>query len=123
VEGRRDISSETQLPGADIDALSFSLFSSRRSPAAAIEPSGKASAAAIPSRSGVSGLIWSGGGIAARAQPISAHHSTLHFPFTLITEQQVVVTSEVELLTGDLFQFDLKSPGQSLNGRPSRTSP
>src|SRR5436190_23273733 len=41
---------------------------SRRSPDAVIEPSGKASAAAISSRSGVSGLILSGGGIEAMAQ-------------------------------------------------------
>jgi hypothetical protein len=41
---------------------------SRRSPAAVIEPSGKASVAAISSRSGVSGVIFSGGGIDAIAQ-------------------------------------------------------
>jgi hypothetical protein len=41
---------------------------SRRSPASVIEPSGKASVAAISSRSGVSGVIFSGGGIDAIAQ-------------------------------------------------------
>jgi hypothetical protein len=49
---------------------------SRRSPDAVIEPSGKASAAATPSRSGVSGVILSGAGIEAMAQQhMSMHHS------------------------------------------------
>jgi hypothetical protein len=41
---------------------------SRRSPDAVMDPSGNASAAAISSRSGVSGVIFSGGGIEATAQ-------------------------------------------------------
>jgi hypothetical protein len=41
---------------------------SRRSPAAVIDPSGKAMAAAIASRSGVSGVILSGVGIEAMAE-------------------------------------------------------
>jgi hypothetical protein len=41
---------------------------SRRSPDAVIDPSGNATAAAISSRSGVSGVIFSGGGIEAMAQ-------------------------------------------------------
>jgi hypothetical protein len=41
---------------------------SRRNPAAVIDPSGKAITAAISSRSGVSGVIFSGGGIDAMAQ-------------------------------------------------------
>jgi hypothetical protein len=41
---------------------------SRRNPDAVIEPSGKASAAAISNRRGVSGVTFSGGGIEAMAQ-------------------------------------------------------
>src|SRR3984893_13902067 len=51
-------------------AIGSSFKTSRRSPAAVIEPSGKAIAAAMSNRSGVSGVTWSGGGIAATAQHI-----------------------------------------------------
>jgi hypothetical protein len=53
---------------------------SRRSPDADMEPSGKASAAAIPSRSGVSGVIFSGGGIEAMAQQ---HMINQHYDFVV----------------------------------------
>ena len=73
---------------------------SRRSPDAVIEPSGKASAAATPSRSGVSGVTLSGGGIEAMAQQhMSMHHSNDDLRSLLLglsIEQQVVVTTEVE---------------------------
>jgi hypothetical protein len=46
---------------------------SRRNPAAVIEPSGNAIAAATPNRSGVSGVTWSGDGIAATAQHIDVY--------------------------------------------------
>src|SRR5258708_36069320 len=46
---------------------------SRRSPAAVIEPSGNAIAAATPNRSGVSGVTWSGDGVVAIAQHIDVY--------------------------------------------------
>ena len=79
---------------------------SRRNPAAVMEPSGNASVAAISSRSGVSGVIFSGGGIEAIAQQhiVITHVTTLRSLFlSLLVQQQAVVASEVELATTDLF--------------------
>jgi hypothetical protein len=79
---------------------------SRRNPAAVIEPSGKASVAAISSRSGVSGVIFSGGGIEAMAQQhmvitrLSTSRSLL--VRLLVVEQQIVVTTKIKLTTRDL---------------------
>jgi len=75
---------------------------SRRSPAAVTEPSGKAIAAAIPSRSGVSGVILSGGGIEAMAQQhisILTHMMT----FAVLVVEQMVMTAKVELAASDLL--------------------
>jgi hypothetical protein len=82
---------------------------SRRSPDAVIEPSGKASAAAISSRSGVSGVIFSGGGIEATAQQhMSMQHSdndlrSLLLAFALVSDQQMVVLVKIERPFSDLF--------------------
>jgi hypothetical protein len=82
---------------------------SRRSPDAVIDPSGKASAAAISSRSGVSGVIFSGGGIEATAQQhISMHHShddlqSLLLAFALVSDQQMVVLVKIERPFRHLF--------------------
>jgi hypothetical protein len=72
-----------------------------------MDPSGKASAAAISSRSGVSGVTFSGGGIEAMAQQhisILTHMMTLRsLLLGLVLEQQVVVAAEIELTTSNLF--------------------
>jgi hypothetical protein len=72
-----------------------------------MEPSGNAIAAAISSRSGVSGVTLSGGGIEATAQQ---HISTLTHWMTLrslllglVVEEQMVITAKVELPARDLF--------------------
>jgi hypothetical protein len=75
---------------------------SRRSPAAVIEPSGNAIAAATPNRSGVSGVTWSGDGVVATAQQhMSMHHShddlrSLLLAFALMSDQQMVVLVKIE---------------------------
>ena len=76
---------------------------SRRSPDAVIDPSGNAIAAATPSRSGVSGVILSGGGIDAIAQQhmLITQLSALGF-LGLVVEEQMVVAAKVELPPNDL---------------------
>jgi hypothetical protein len=71
-----------------------------------MDPSGKAIAAAIPSRSGVSGVIFSAGGIEAMAQQ---HMVITQLPklepsvLGLFIEEKIVVTAEVELASRDLL--------------------
>ena len=70
-----------------------------------MHPSGKAIAAAIPSRSGVSGVIFSGGGIEAIAQQhiVITHVTTSRSSLLgLVVEQQVVITSEVKFPANNL---------------------
>ena len=70
-----------------------------------MHPSGKAIAAAIPGRSGVSGVIFSGGGIEAIAQQhiVITHVTTSRSSLLgLVVEQQVVITSEVKFPANNL---------------------
>jgi hypothetical protein len=82
---------------------------SRRKPDAVIEPSGNASAAAISSRSGVSAVIFSGGGIEAMAQQAHVNYSlkddlrSLVLAFALVSDQQMVVLVKIERPFRHLF--------------------
>jgi hypothetical protein len=68
-----------------------------------MDPSGNAIAAAISSRSGVSGMILSGVGVEAMAQQHMLSLNLTNVLFGLVLGQQVVMTSEVELAARDLL--------------------